>query len=225
MAACLSVSSLLFCCWSWKSHLRADAFSHTIHTKVFVISETNQIQQRCSLLDRQSIERIHGQSTCVVLNKMQSGDKDNEDGWLTSMEEQYLQDIGAEPDYERQYNTERESSMRNVWSSFQESATSIAQLYRGKLCCVSVPAWLHVQGRQGATMSSIRALLGVLCTVTAAVRCKWEENGQGQDWYCFVRHFVSKLSYAAPFCSRVSRKRFYDENSGHFSSVKISIEC
>lgn len=97
---------------------------------------------------------------------MQSGDKDNEDGWLTSMEEQYLQDIGAEPDYERQYNTERESSMRNVWSSFQESATSIAQLYRGKLreC-----AWLYMQVRQGATMSSIRSRLGVLCAVAAAV--------------------------------------------------------
>lgn len=87
---------------------------------------------------------------------MQSGDKDNEDGWLTSMEEQYLQDIGAEPDYERQYNAERESSMRNVWSSFQESATSIAQLYRGKL---REFVWL------------CGALLGVLRAVADALQC------------------------------------------------------
>lgn len=67
--------------------------------------------------------------------KMQSGDKDNgggEDGWLSSIEEQYLQTIGAEPDYERLYNHERDTSQRSVWGSFQESATSIAQLYRGK---------------------------------------------------------------------------------------------
>lgn len=64
---------------------------------------------------------------------MQSGDKDNaEDGWLAQIEEQYLQAIGAEPDYERQYISEREHTMRNIWGSFQESATSIAQLYRGK---------------------------------------------------------------------------------------------
>lgn len=95
---------------------------------------------------------------------MQSGDKDNEDGWLTSMEEQYLQDIGAEPDYERQYNTERESSMRNVWASFQESATSIAQLYRGKLLGCSVRArgdWCH----------RCVHFLGVLCAVADAVQC------------------------------------------------------
>ena len=60
---------------------------------------------------------------------MQSGD--NEDGWL-NIEEQYLQVIDAEPDYERQYITERENSLRIMWSGFQESATSIAQLYRGK---------------------------------------------------------------------------------------------
>lgn len=63
---------------------------------------------------------------------MQSGDKDNEDGWLACLEEQYLQAIGAEPDYERQYITEREQTISNTWGNFQESATSIAQLYKGK---------------------------------------------------------------------------------------------
>lgn len=62
---------------------------------------------------------------------MQSNEKDGEDGWLASIEEEYLASMAAEPDYESQYVTERESSMRGMWSSFQESATSIAQLYRG----------------------------------------------------------------------------------------------
>lgn len=63
---------------------------------------------------------------------MQSNDKDTEDGWLASIEDEYLASMAAEPDYETQYITERESSMSGMWSSFQESATSIAQLYRGK---------------------------------------------------------------------------------------------
>lgn len=57
---------------------------------------------------------------------------DNEDGWLANIEEQYLQAIEAQPDYERQYIHERDTASRNIWASFQESATSIAQLYKGK---------------------------------------------------------------------------------------------
>lgn len=61
---------------------------------------------------------------------MQSGDKDDD---LATIEEQYLQAIEAEPDHERLYIHERDTYMRNIWGSFQESATSIAQLYRGEL--------------------------------------------------------------------------------------------
>lgn len=60
---------------------------------------------------------------------MQSGD--NDDGWLANIEEEYLQAIDGEPDYERQYSNERDSSIQKVWGSFQESATSIALLYKG----------------------------------------------------------------------------------------------
>lgn len=63
---------------------------------------------------------------------MQSNDKNSEDDWLASIEAEYLASMAAEPDYEGQYITEREASMRGMWSSFQESATSIAQLYRGE---------------------------------------------------------------------------------------------
>lgn len=65
-----------------------------------------------------------------------NNDKDSDgggaDGWLAAIEEDYLQSIAAEPDYEHQYAMERDASMRSMWGSFQESATSIAQLYRGK---------------------------------------------------------------------------------------------
>lgn len=73
---------------------------------------------------------------------MQSNDKDGSmvdggDGcWLAAIEDDYLQSIGAEPDYEHQYAMERDASMRAMWGSFQESATSIAQLYRGE-------TWAH----------------------------------------------------------------------------------
>lgn len=74
--------------------------------------------------------RQRSRQNCEQYKKMQSGD--NDDSWA-NIEEQYLQSIEAEPDYERQYNNERESSIHKVWSSFQDSATSIAHLYKGKM--------------------------------------------------------------------------------------------
>lgn len=61
---------------------------------------------------------------------MQSGE--NEDSWsIANIEEQCIEAIERQPNYETQYLTERDTSNRNIFHNFQESATSIAQLYRG----------------------------------------------------------------------------------------------
>lgn len=61
---------------------------------------------------------------------MQSGE--NEESWsIASIEEQYIEAIERQPNYENQYLSERDASVRNIFHNFQESATSIAQLYRG----------------------------------------------------------------------------------------------
>lgn len=63
-------------------------------------------------------------------SKMQSNE--NEEAWsIASIEEQCVEDIERQPNYEAQYLNERDSSIRSVFHHFQESATSIAQLYRG----------------------------------------------------------------------------------------------
>ena len=58
---------------------------------------------------------------------------DNDD-YVQSIEEEYLQCIENENDQsEIQFLTEREAHIRNVWTLFQDSATAVAQLYRGKV--------------------------------------------------------------------------------------------
>lgn len=57
----------------------------------------------------------------------------NEEDFFTSIEEAHFEAISSQPDYERVYLSERDLALRNCWSSFQESATSIAQLYKGKI--------------------------------------------------------------------------------------------
>lgn len=63
---------------------------------------------------------------------MQSNE--NDDSWsIENIEEQYIEDIARQPNYDELYRNERDSSVRNVFHQFQDSATSIAQLYRGKI--------------------------------------------------------------------------------------------
>lgn len=61
---------------------------------------------------------------------MQSNE--GEDGWAANIEEQYYEAIERQqPNFEAQYLGERDTCIRNLFHNFQESATSIAQLYKG----------------------------------------------------------------------------------------------
>lgn len=59
-----------------------------------------------------------------------NGDGDNET-WLTGWEQECADEIEEQPDYEQSFVTEQDSSHRKIWTAFQDSATAIAQLYRG----------------------------------------------------------------------------------------------
>lgn len=63
---------------------------------------------------------------------MQSNE--NEDGWsIANVEEQLIDGIERQrANYEAQYLDEQNTCIRNLFHNFQESATSIAQLYKGK---------------------------------------------------------------------------------------------
>lgn len=54
-----------------------------------------------------------------------------DESWLNSWEQQCADSIEEEPDYEQSLLTESDSLHTKVWTSFQDSATAIAQLYRG----------------------------------------------------------------------------------------------
>lgn len=63
---------------------------------------------------------------------MQSNE--NDDGWsIAHIEEQCVDAIERQQTIEPQYLNERENCIRSLFHTFQESATSIAQLYRGNI--------------------------------------------------------------------------------------------
>lgn len=51
--------------------------------------------------------------------------------WLTGWEQQCIESVQNETDYEEVLNSQTDSVQRNVWGAFQDSATAVAQLYRG----------------------------------------------------------------------------------------------
>ena len=52
--------------------------------------------------------------------------------WLTNWEDQCIQDWENETNMDDKIQNESERSAQKLWLSFQNSATAIAQLYRGK---------------------------------------------------------------------------------------------
>lgn len=56
---------------------------------------------------------------------------DGEENWLTSWEQQCISSCDEQPNYEQILIKETDSIHRTVWATFQDSATAIAQLYRG----------------------------------------------------------------------------------------------
>lgn len=55
------------------------------------------------------------------------------DPWITSWEQQCIQQVENEPDPEERLHMERDVASQKLWQMFQNSATSLAQLYKGYL--------------------------------------------------------------------------------------------
>uniref|UniRef100_A0A1B6C174 Uncharacterized protein n=1 Tax=Clastoptera arizonana TaxID=38151 RepID=A0A1B6C174_9HEMI len=79
-------------------------------------------------------------------------DRDEEsltDVWFTNWEQQCIQHLESEPDYEGQLHNDRDLTTQKAWCNFQNTATSIAQLYRDRLQPVS-SLWLPFQAAAGS---------------------------------------------------------------------------
>lgn len=53
------------------------------------------------------------------------------DLYISNWEQQCINQLEAEQDLEGQFTTEKELVNHNIWCSFQNTATAIAQLYKG----------------------------------------------------------------------------------------------
>lgn len=75
--------------------------------------------------------------------------EDGDDNWLTGWEQQCAEAIENQPDYDQSLALENENFQRKVWTSFQDSATAIAQLYRDRYTGEPATIWLQFQTAAG----------------------------------------------------------------------------
>lgn len=53
------------------------------------------------------------------------------DSWITNWERQCIEEVESSPDLESQIQNEKDTSSQKLWLLFQNSATCVAQLYKG----------------------------------------------------------------------------------------------
>jgi hypothetical protein len=54
------------------------------------------------------------------------------DNWFSNFEDQCLEELEGEPDLAPTLEADREFAVQKLWLQFQNTATAIAQMYKGK---------------------------------------------------------------------------------------------
>lgn len=78
-------------------------------------------QQRC-------VDRARGSA---AMSDDRSEDDPIMDLWYSNWEQQCVEALESEPDYESQLHNEKELYSQQMWTKFQTTASAIAQLYKG----------------------------------------------------------------------------------------------
>ena len=65
-------------------------------------------------------------------NSMENGEDPFADIWISNWERQCEIELENEPDLDQAVLSERDLSTQKLWYLFQNSATSVAQLFKGK---------------------------------------------------------------------------------------------
>lgn len=103
----------------------------------------------------------------------------SDETWLTSWEQQCAESIEEQPDYEPLLITEADNSHRKIWSAFQDSATSIAQLYRDRFTSEPAALWFPFQAAAGTVTTLYKESSESLRRTTElAMQCGYQKRNR-----------------------------------------------
>ncbi|XP_026473772.1 UPF0472 protein C16orf72 homolog [Ctenocephalides felis] len=102
---------------------------------------------------------------------------ENDESWLTGWEQQCIEAVQNETDYEEVLNSQTDTVQRNVWSAFQDSATAVAQLYRERHTDVTGALWVPFQTAAGTVTSLYKESSdGIRRTGEVALQCGYQKR-------------------------------------------------
>ncbi|GAB0092229.1 uncharacterized protein DMENIID0001_072190 [Sergentomyia squamirostris] len=125
---------------------------------------------------------------------------ENEESWI---ENSFMEAIENEPDFETELIAERDAVIRNVYRSFQESATAVAQLYKDRTSGHdSGLLWMPFQTAAGTITTLYKDSTDGLRKVgDVAVQCGYQRrNKEIAAWAKKRRRYIRRedlLSYLA----------------------------
>ncbi|KAJ8916803.1 hypothetical protein NQ315_005810 [Exocentrus adspersus] len=79
-----------------------------------------------------------------------------DENWLSSWEQQCAESLEEQPNFEQSLISESNNTNRKIWTSFQDSATAVAQLYRDRYSGEPSTIWVQFQTAAGTVTSLYR---------------------------------------------------------------------
>lgn len=154
-------------------------------------------------------------------------DRDREDDpfrdlWISNWEQQCVEQLESEPDYERQLQSERDLTNQKVWISFQNSATAVAQLYKDRLQGMSL--WIPFQTAAGTVTTLYKeSSEGIRRTSEMGVLCGYQRrNKEILNWARKKRHHIRREDLLAYLAGRAAPPRPQHHRSSPKPRIMLS---
>ncbi|KAF2896216.1 hypothetical protein ILUMI_09960 [Ignelater luminosus] len=152
-----------------------------------------------------------------------SGDGGDE-SWLSSWEQQCAESIEEQPDYEQLLITDTDNSHRKIWSAFQDSATSIAQLYRDRFTNEPGALWLPFQAAAGTVTTLYKeSCEGLRRANELGMQCGYQKrNRELLSWAKKKRRNIQREDLLAYLSGKPLPPRPNNHHNHHLSHHRAS---
>lgn len=135
------------------------------------------------------------------------------DLWYTNWEQQCVEALEAEPDYESQLHSEKELYSQQMWTNFQTTASAIAQLYKDRTQGISL--WLPFQTAAGTVTSLYKDSVDSMrrCSELGIESGKQKRSKEIMNWARKKRRMIRREDLLAYLAGKPPPPRHHSHRS------------
>lgn len=117
----------------WSSSEKCTGLSREIHATVETVSHKKTFETSDIVNKLRRLFIFHHLYISKMNNSMENSEDPFADIWISNWERQCEIELENEPDLDQAVLSERDLSTQKLWYLFQNSATSVAQLFKGRI--------------------------------------------------------------------------------------------